>query len=235
MTVELVALSVDAEAPRELARFWAEALGWRVGGSGDDAVELVPTDATSFGIVFRTSDHPKVGQNRIHIDLTTSSPEDQAGQVADLLALGAAHVDVGQSPDETHVVLADPEGNELCVLEPGNRFLAGCPRLGAVNCDGTHALGVFWSRALGWPLVWDEGEETAIQAPDGTGPKITWSGPPLMPRPARERMHLHVASAHDGAVDELLALGATRSIGDACPGHVALADVDGNPFCVQQG
>ena len=85
--------------------------------------------------------------------------------------------------------MADPEGNELCVLAPGSQFQARCPRLGAVNCDGTHELGVFWSRALGWPLVWDHEEETAIQHPGGAGPKVTWSGTPLMPRWGHERQH----------------------------------------------
>ena len=91
-----------------------------------------------------------------------------------------------------------------------------------MNCDGTHALGCFWSEALGWPLVWDEDEETAIQAPDGTGPKITWSGPPLMPKVGEERFHFHVAPAPGTTVpatlEHLLALGAIRlDIGHACP------------------
>lgn len=231
-TVELVALAFDAGAPSELAAFWADALGWDVAPGG---VELVPTDATSFGIVFRRTAHPKAGQNRIHLDLTTSSPEDQAQTVEDLLAHGAAHVDIGQDPAETHVVLADPEGNELCVIEPTNGFLAGCPRLGAVNCDGTHALGVFWSAALDWSLVWDHDEETAIQAPGGTGPKITWSGPPLMPVLAEERIHLHVAPAAGATVDEargeLVALGATP-VAARCDGAIGFADVDGNACCL---
>jgi Glyoxalase-like domain len=235
MTVELVAVAFDARSPRELARFWAHALEWEIGAGG---VELVPADATSFRIVFHQIAHPKVGQNRIHFDLTTASPDDQARTVADFLARGAGHVDIGQDPDDTHVVLADPEGNELCVIEPQNRFLAGCPRLGAVNCDGTHALGRFWSAALGWPLVWDHGEETAIQAPAGNGPKITWSGPPLMPKPPVERMHFHVGAppgaTPDDAIEHLLALGATRvTAADAgCGGAVGLADVDGNAFCL---
>ena len=66
-------------------------------------------------------------------------------------------------------MLADPEGNEFCIIEPDNSFLAGCPRLGAVKCDGAREPGYFWSEALGWPLVWDQDEETAIRAPDGTG------------------------------------------------------------------
>lgn len=240
MTVRLVALVFDALHPDRLAQFWAHALGWEARAVGDDDVQLVPTDETSFPIRFRRVAHEKAGQNRIHFDLTTADADDQARTVTELLSRGGRHVDIGQDPADTHVVLADPEKNELCVLGPGNRFLAGCPRLGAVNCDGTHALGVFWSRATGWPLVWDEGEETAIQAPDGTGPKITWSGPPMMPRVGAERLHFHVAPAAGAtvpaAIDLMLGLGATRlETVRGCTGAVALADVDGNPFCVVDG
>ena len=237
MTARLVALAVNASAPHELARFWARALRWDVGGPDGLDVELVPTDATSFKLLFRPNADEKVDQNLIHFDLTTTSLDDQIDTVAELLTLGARHIDIGQGSDETHVVLADIEGNEFCIIEPDNRFLAGCPRLGAVNCDGTHALGCFWSEALGWPLVWDHGEETAIQAPDRTGPKITWSGPPLMPKSGAERFHFHVAPAAatngPATVDHLVELGATRlEIGHACRGATALADVDGNRFCL---
>jgi hypothetical protein len=60
----------------------------------------------------------KVGKNPIHLDLSTSSIDDQAEVVARLIELGAHHLDVGQGPDEPHVVLADPEGNDFCVLSP---------------------------------------------------------------------------------------------------------------------
>jgi hypothetical protein len=235
----LTSLAFDAFDPFRLARFWALAIGWTSATGDGDAVALEPTDATSFGIVFVRSIVEKVGQNRIHFDLTTSSDADQDATVASLLDAGASHVDIGQRPDETHVVLADPEGNELCVLESQNRFLAGCPRLGAVNCDGTYELGNFWSAALGWPLVWDHEEETAIQAPDGTGPKITWSGTPLMPRPPRERLHFHIAPSVGtpitDATEALLALGAQRNDrGQPCHGAAAsLLDVDGNAFCLE--
>lgn len=235
MTVHLVSLSFAAFHPGELARFWAFALGWRV-EPGEGGVMLLPDDDTSFQIVLSPTTVPKTGQNRIHFDLTTASLDDQTNTVASLLARGGRRVDVGQSDDEDHVVLADPEGNELCVLAPGNNFLAGCPRLGAVNCDGTHELGVFWSQALGWALVWDHGEETAIQHPSGDGPKVTWSGSPLMPRWGHERLHFHVApeaaSSVPTAIDELLALGAQRTDAAGCNGSVALADVDGNAFCL---
>ena len=236
--VELVALAFAANAPSEMAAFWAHALGWDI-HRGDDrhVIELVPTDATTFRLRFVPGAEPKVGQNPIHFDLTSSSLDDQHESVRRLLELDARHVDVGQGPEVTHVVLADPEGNELCIIEPGNEFLASCPRLGAVNCDGTRALGCFYAAALGWPLVWDEGEETAIQAPDGTGPKITWSGPPLMPKSSRERLHFHLAPSAGttvfDALEHLLSLGATRLDGDrSCPGATGLADVDGNAVCL---
>ena len=135
---------------------------------------------------------PKVGKNRIHLDLTTTSLDDQRESVERLVELGARHIDIGQGPDDAHVVLADPEGNELCIIEPGNNFLASCGRLGSITCDGTQEVGYFWSEALGWPLVWDQDEETAIRAPDGTGPLITW-GPPLAPKVGKNRLHLDIA------------------------------------------
>ena len=107
--------------------------------SGD--LELIPSDPTSFRLVVRNGAEAKVAQNPIHFDLTSTSIDDQQSSVADLIAHGARPADVGQAGDEGHVVLADPEGNEFCVIPPGNRFLAGCPRLGAVNCDGTKELG----------------------------------------------------------------------------------------------
>ena len=235
--MELVAVVVDAREPEALARFWSRALGWDVGEVDGMGVDLLPTDVTRFGLRFQRSTEPKAGPNPTHFDLTTTSPDDQDRTVAELLSIGARHLDIGQGLDATHVVLADPEGNELCVIEPYNRFLASCPRLGAVNADGTRALGCFYRDALGWPLVWDEHEETAVQAPTGTGPKLTWSGPPLLPKSTRERIHFHVAPTAgtplDVAVDELLALGATHLVaGHACARATRLADVDGNELCL---
>ena len=125
MTSRLVALCFDANDPLALARFWAASLGWEIEDATDDEVALVPTDGTRFEILFLRVPEKKVGQNPIHLDLTTTSLEDQQESVARLIELGAQHVDIGQGPDEPHVVLADPEGNEFCVIEPTNKFLAG--------------------------------------------------------------------------------------------------------------
>ena len=238
MSSRLVNLCLDALDPLRMAHFWSEALGWSVDDADPADIGLLPTDGTRLQILFEPVTDAKVGQNRVHLDLTTTSLEDQRDTVARLLAAGGSHVDIGQGPDDDHVVLADPEGNELCILAPGNNFLAGAPRLGAINCDGTREVGYFWSEVLGWPLVWDQDEETAIRAPDLTGPLITWSGPPLMPKHAKNRLHLDIIPAEgedqQAEVDRLVALGATRiDIGQGDDvSWVVMADPDGNEFCV---
>jgi hypothetical protein len=234
MASSLVALSVLAHDPGRVARFWAGLLGWPP-APGDDTV-LLPRDDTGFALRFVPTDVPKSGQNRAHLDLTSTSLADQRGTVARALALGGRHVDVGQRGDEGHVVLGDPEGDEFCVIEPGNRFLADCGFVGALACDGSQQVGYFWSQALGWPLVWDQDQETAIRSPHG-GPKITWGGPPLMPRTGRDRLHLDLAplpgSDQGTEVDRLVTLGASRLDLAACrPGGVVLADPDGGEICV---
>ncbi|MDT0395642.1 MULTISPECIES: VOC family protein [Streptomyces] len=228
MSSRLFAISFDAHRPERLARFWSGVLDLE--RAGDDGVSLLSGNDAGYRLGFRPARARKTAQNRLHFDLTTTSPEEQRDIVDRALELGAEHADVGQGPDASHVVLADPEGNEFCVLEPGNAFLAGCGTIGALACDGSQAVGYFWSRALGWPLVWDQDEETAVQSPDG-GTKITWGGPPLMPDAGKD---LHLDLAPDGdpraEVERLLSLGAKRL--DSADGAVLLADPDGNEFRV---
>jgi hypothetical protein len=87
--------------------------------------------------------------------------------------------------------------------------------------------------ALGWPLVWDHDQETAIQSPQG-GTKVAWGGPPLAPKDVRNRQHFDLTA--DGnqhaQVDRLTVLGATRlDVGE--DGAVLLADPDGNEFSLR--
>ena len=197
---------------------------------------LVPGDGTGFQFKFVRTQEEKSGPNQMHLHLTSTSLEDQRETVAKSLRLGARHLDVGQLPEEGHVVLADPEGNEFCVIEPGNRFLAGCGFLAEISCDGSREVGHFWSEALGWPLVWDQDQETAIRSPDG-GPKISWGGPPLPAKTGKFRLHFDLAPPLHGdqhaEVDRLISLGATRAdIGQGEVSWVVMADPDGHEFCV---
>jgi catechol 2,3-dioxygenase-like lactoylglutathione lyase family enzyme len=236
MTSRLIALCFDANDPLRLGRFWTGVLGWAMVEDPPDGFALLPNDDTGFRIEFFPTQAQKAGQNQTHFDLTSTSLEEQQQTVARALELGARHIDIGQRPEDEHVVLADPEGNEFCVIEPGNDFLADCGFVGAVNGDGSQEVGHFWSEALGWPLVWDQDEETAIRSPRG-GPKFTWGGPPVNPKTGKNRLHFDLAPPGDGdqqaEVDRLLALGATRiDIGQGEVSWVVMADPDGNEFCV---
>ena len=208
MTSRLAALCWDALDPAGLTRFWAGVLGREIEGGN----ALLPNDDTEFRIRFLPTQVPKAGQNQIHVHLTSGAPQDQVDTVARVLEHGGRHVDVGQLPEEGHVVLADPEGNEFCVIEARNNYLAGCGFLGELACDGSREVGYFWSEALGWPLVWDQDQETAIQSPRG-GAKIAWGGPPDEPKTGKNRMHFDLAPA-DGdqraEVERLISYGATR-------------------------
>lgn len=236
MTSQLLAVCFEASRPQRLAHFWSGVLGWEMADDAHDGATILPSDDTGFRIGFLPSREQKDGQNRMHFDLTSTSLEDQQRTVAEALRLGARHIDIGQRPEEEHVVLADPDGNEFCVIGPGNNFLAECGFIGALSCDGSQKAGYFWSEALGWPLAWDQDQETAIRSPHG-GPKVTWGGPPLMRKTGRNRLHFDLVPAAPGdrqaEVERLLSLGATRiDTGRDEAGRVAMADPDGNEFCV---
>lgn len=206
MTLRLLALVHDAHDPARVAKFWA-ALLERTPLEGDWGW-LLPGSPAQVGLAFQPSDSVKVATSAVHLHLTSDAGGDQQAVVDRALALGASHRDVGQLPEEGHVVLADPEGNEFCVIEPGNDYLRGCGPLGELACDGLRHTGVFWSQALGWPLVWDQDGETAIQSPAG-GTKVAWGGPPLDPKHGRDRQRFAVVGDQD-ELSRLLSLGATR-------------------------
>ncbi|MGB8196573.1 MAG: VOC family protein [Acidimicrobiales bacterium] len=118
MALRIQNLSIDCHDPARLAAFWAEALGWRVTSEEVDEVVLEPPagspdEGVVADILFLAVPDERVVKNRLHLDLR---PSDQFTEVERLLDLGATRVDVGQGAEATWVVLADPEGNEFCVL-----------------------------------------------------------------------------------------------------------------------
>ncbi|MEP7180500.1 MAG: VOC family protein, partial [Pseudonocardiales bacterium] len=223
MALRLEAVTFEVADADAVAAFWAGLLDRQI--LAERGGVLVPGDKLQVGLRFVTSDSKQVGPRRLHLHLTSSSPEHQQRTVETALRLGGRHIDVGQGPDDPHVVLADPGGNEFCVIEPGNNFLAGTGYLGEVTCDGTRDVGLFWRDALGWPLVWDENEQTAVQSPLG-GTKISWDswgGPPVEPKTGRNRQRFDLVTAGPTSeAERLVSLGATR-LSDL-PDGIELAD-----------
>ena len=218
MTTRLANLCFDANDPVRLARFWASALGWEVyDETNHEEIGVLPTDGMRFILIFVPVAERKSGKNRLHLDLVSESTEHQTEVVARLITLGAQRVDIGQPEDADHIVLADPEGNEFCVVLRGD-FLADTGLLGAIVFEpGEPVTGRFWGEAIGWPLVYDQ---------DGGDAKT-----------AKNRLHLDIAPPFDGdqqaEVERLLDLGATHvDIGQGDVPWVVLADPDGNEFCV---
>ena len=115
----LAAIVVDAVDPGAIADFWAAATGWTAERLSDQTIALSSPDGPGPLIALVRRDGRKIVKNRLHLDVAPDADGDQAAEVRRLLALGAAVADVGQGPDVGWVVLADPEGNELCVLQPG--------------------------------------------------------------------------------------------------------------------
>jgi hypothetical protein len=233
MPSRLLAVTFDAHDAIQVAEFWAEMLDRDLVEDAGGA--LLPGDDTQLSLRFVPSSTPKTGLNRMHLHLTSATPADQQHTVGRALELGGRHCDVGQRPEDGHVVLADPGGNEFCVIEAGNAYLAGCGFLGELACDGTREVGTFWSEALEWPLVWNQDQETAIQSAQG-GTKVAWGGPPVAPKVGRNRQRFELIAAEEGLgaeIDRLVSLGATRLEAEQ-DGAVELADPDGNEFLVKR-
>lgn len=126
--------AVDAHDIAMLARWWADVLGWRIEFEDEYEVNVVPPEADDDpvdtletwqarrpGLVFVPVPEGKTVKNRLHIDLAPHISQDRDAQLEDLLAKGAIRVDVGQDEDVTWTVLADPEGNEFCLLSSRDR------------------------------------------------------------------------------------------------------------------
>ena len=113
MTSRWYTVVVDATNPALMARFWAAVLDYQIVFEEPDEVVIAKDRETYPGLIFVPVPERKSVKNRLHIDL---NPDDQAAEVARLEELGGKRVDVGQSDEVTWVVMADPEGNEFCVL-----------------------------------------------------------------------------------------------------------------------
>ncbi|MGW4891820.1 VOC family protein [Kitasatospora sp. NPDC004240] len=120
MACRISELVIDCVDPERLAAFWSDVLGYvELGRESDGSIEIGPPDAGFGGpqptLILSPSDDPRTGKLRLHIDVNPTD-RDQDAELERLHALGARPVDIGQTGTENWHVLADPEGNEFCLL-----------------------------------------------------------------------------------------------------------------------
>ncbi|MEU4516290.1 VOC family protein [Nonomuraea wenchangensis] len=241
MGLQLAQVNVKARDDSALGRFWAEALGWDVSGEGPCETHVEPggftwTDPAAFRVDVVSVPDPETVRYRAHLDLATTSAAHQAELVARLKELGATPADVGQG-DVPWTVLADPEGNVFCVLEPREIYRDTGPIAAVVvNCADPRAMARFWGEAVAWTVHEAGGDFARLRSPEGVGPYLEFIRVPGEGS-GWTRVHLDVVPypGEDQAVEveRLKALGATLAdIGQGDVPWRVLADPEGNEFCV---
>jgi hypothetical protein len=188
----LTAVVFEAQDPAAQMRFWSRALGWPYAAdtrlAGPDGVDLV----------FVPSTRPKTGKNRLHLDLY-GGPERER-HVERLLELGATPADIGQG-DVPWTVLADPEGNEFCVLEeghPGTDETRGLLTAICLDAADTEVQGEFWARVTGWTIV-ERTEWVARLRRSADAAIDLVMGPPVAVKTEKNRVWLEITDAGAGA------------------------------------
>ena len=241
MPTRAVHLVIDAADPSRLASFWAAALDWHVTDDEPDEADVEPAGfdypgPAALPLVFIRVPEPKVTKNRTHLDLATRSAEHQAAEVDRLLALGAVRVDIGQGQVPWEV-MADPEGNEFCVLEPRNIYLDATP-VAAVVVDSADppSAARFWAAAAGWTPHESGPDFASLREPGGIGPFLEFLRV-TDAKTVKNRVHIDVAPPPGGDVGTevqrlVLAGAAAADVGQSDVQWVVLADPEGNEFCV---
>ncbi len=241
MATRLVHLAIDSADPLRLATFWAAALGWEAIDEGPDEALATPVGfdypgTAAVPLIFVAVPEPKTVKNRVHLDLPSASLDEQAAHVDRLLEAGARHVDIGQG-DVPWAVLADPEGNEFCVLEPRPIYRDTGPVAAiVVDCADPEAMSRFWTRAAGWPVTGSDGDLIALRSASGQGPflELLASADRKL---VKNRVHLDVApfpgEDHVAEAASLRQAGAKPAdVGQRDVSWIVLADPDGQEFCV---
>ncbi|WP_216586466.1 VOC family protein [Streptomyces brasiliscabiei] len=235
----LIIKALDASA---VGRFWAEALGWTAHSPGvttyvGPGEELVWPDPVVIGIDVVPVAEPRAAvKNRTHLDLATTSAAHQAELVARLKELGATAADVGQG-EVPWTVLADPEGNVFCVLEPREVYRDTGPVAAVVvDCADPRAMARFWGEALGWVPREVTDEQAALRSAEGVGPYLEFLRTPGG-KTVPDRVHLdllpHPGDDRAAEVARLRALGATDlDVGQGEVPWTCLTDPEGHEFCV---
>ncbi|MFI5527640.1 VOC family protein [Kitasatospora sp. NPDC051853] len=242
MALRPVHVNIKALDSSAIGNFWASALGWAVHSPGvttytGPAGGLVWPEPVGLGIcVVPVPEAKAPAKNRTHLDLATTSPAHHAALVARLLALGATPADIGQG-EVPWTVLADPEGNEFCVLEPRETYRDTGPIAAVVvDCADPRAMARFWGGATDWVVHQADDHHAVLRSAEGTGPYLEFLRTPDAPTaPGRLHLDLLPYPGDDKAaeVERVTTLGATDlDLGQGEAPWTCLTDPEGHEFCV---
>jgi hypothetical protein len=245
MPLRPVQVNIKALDDAAVGRFWADALGRGVFGEGPGVTSVEPGDGfvrpdpVALCVAVVAVPEPKTAtKNRVHLDLATNSAAHQAELVARLLELGATHADVGQDPDTVPwTVLADPEGNEFCVLEPRDVYRDTGPVAAVVvDCVDPRAAARFWAAATDWTPHEVADSHATLRSAGGVGPHLEFLRlPDTRTVPDRVRLDLLPYPGDDTAAEvaRLRTLGATDlDLGRGDVPWTCLSDPEGHEFRV---
>ncbi|MGW0915238.1 VOC family protein [Streptomyces sp. NPDC002784] len=242
MALRPVMVNIKAVDHAAVGRFWAEALGWSAYSPGVTTYVgppggLVWPDPVAVGIDVVPVPEARTGtKNRVHLDLATTSAAHQAELVARLQDLGAAPADVGQGK-VPWTVLADPEGNEFCVLEPREVYRDTGPIAAVVvDCADPRAMARFWGAALDWDLREVSDDHAVMRSARTGGPYLEFLRTPGG-KTVPDRVHLDLlpypGDDRAAEVARLRALGAADlDVGQGAVPWTCLTDPEGHEFCV---
>jgi Glyoxalase-like domain len=241
MATRLVQIAMNARDDPAVGRFWAQALGWTMSSEGPGVTNLEPAgftypDPAAICIDVIAVPDPKTVKNRVHVDLATTSTAQQAELIARLRDLGATPADVGQG-DVPWTVLADPEGNEFCVLEPRPIYRDTGPMAAVVvDCVDPRAMAQFWGEAMDWTVYTVTDDYASLRSAQGVGPYLEFIRSSDV-KTVKNRVHLDLRAypGDDQATEvaRLLTLGATPAdVGQGDVPWTVLADPEGNEFCL---
>jgi predicted enzyme related to lactoylglutathione lyase len=239
MATRLVQINMKARDDAALGRFWAAALGWGLSSEGPGVTNLEPEgfvypDPVAVCIDLVASPEPKTVKNRVHLDLAATSAAHQAELVARLGDLGATLADVGQG-DVAWTVMADPEGNEFCVLDSLYEDTGPIASV-VVDCADPRTMARFWGEAMDWTLHKVTDHSAALRSAQGVGPYLQFLRTPDV-KTVWNRVHLDVrpypGDDMEAEAARLRTLGATDiDLGQSDIPWKVLADPEGNEFCL---
>jgi predicted enzyme related to lactoylglutathione lyase len=241
MATRLVQINMKARDDAALGGFWAAALGWGVSSEGPGVTNLEPEgfvypDPVAVCLDLVASPEPKTVKNRVHVDLATTSAAQQAELVTRLMELGATPADVGQA-DLPWRVMADPEGNEFCVLDPRPLYRDTGPIAAVVvDCADPRAMARFWGEAMDWTVHEVTDDTAVLRSATGVGPYLRFLRTPEV-KTVWNRVHLDLrpypGDDLKAEAARLRTLGATViDLGRSDIPWKVLADPEGNEFCL---